>query len=170
MIRVLAGSSFLLLLAGLESVLLQTLGLEGIAFQTPLACVVLLGLREPLQTGAWMLLICLIPVEWLVVGPAGYYGFGLVLVYLGLRSASPWLAGAPIWLVALVSIGAIYVHGLVMMGLLLAFQPDPRLLGSIFWQWWYMGLICALTLVPLGYLFRRSSRIGVREKSRLLKA
>lgn len=142
----------------LESALLAAFGVDGWSLQTAVALTMFLALRRDFVGGALVLAALLIPIEWLVVGPPGYFALSLVFVFFALQLArgniqSDW--GFSQALLAIVTVG---VQTAVMAVALLILEPQTVLLESLLWGAIPGALGAALVVWPLGKLLTRLDR------------
>src|SRR5690554_900379 len=68
-----------------ESAFLAAFGVDGWSFQSAVLVTIFLALRRDFLSGSLILAALLLPIEWLVVAPAGYYALSLVVVFLALQ-------------------------------------------------------------------------------------
>ncbi len=142
----------------LESALLAAVGVDGWSLQTAVALTMFLALRRNFVSGALILACLLVPIEWLVGGPSGYYSLSLVVVFFLLRLArgsieSEW--GFSQAMLAMVTVG---VQTGVMVLMFLLFQPNSRLIYALLWGAIPGAIGAALVAWPLGALFTRLDR------------
>lgn len=142
----------------LESALLGAFGIDGWALQTAVALTIFISLRRDFVSGGLLLATLLVPIEWLVVGPTGYYALSLVVVFFALQLArgniqSEWGLSQ-----ALLGVVAVMVQTGVMALALVIRQPDSPLLGALFWGAVPGAVGAALVVWPLGALFARLDR------------
>jgi hypothetical protein len=128
-----------------ETALLGAAGWYAWSLQTPIALAVLLASHRDFVPGATTLAALLVPLEWLVGTPPGYYGLGLVVVFLsvyglqrrfrGERSAFDRLA---------VGMAALIHPVVVALGLAIAAPAESR---PDFLSWSVLAGVVALPIV-----------------------
>lgn len=143
----------------LEGPLLQLLGAQAWALQLGLLMVMYASLRLSFEAAAWMLLLWMIPIEWMCAGPSGFYAFGMVLVFLLLRLFEPSLDKR--WSLAhsILSGVGVLAHQLLLVGYLLITKPSDPMLMAILSTSISAALIGGLVSFPLGHLTERVGRL-----------
>src|SRR5690606_40224319 len=105
-------------------------------------------------------LAALLPViEWLVVGPMGFYSLGLVVVFFLMRPLRTNIQKG--WGVAHMMLAAVMslVHGGVMCLAMLLSRPDSPVLSSLLWNIGPAALVMGIATVGLGRLLDRGDRM-----------
>jgi hypothetical protein len=142
----------------LESALLAAFGVDGWALQTAVALTIFLALRRDFVGGAFVLAGLLIPIEWLVVGPPGYYSLSLVFVFFALQLARGNIQSDWGFSQAVLAMVTVVIQTAVMAVALLVFEPNTVLLESLLWGTLPGALGAALVVWPLGALLTRLDR------------
>lgn len=146
-------------LIGFESAALGTLGVTTLAVQSGLVATILIGLRREFVAGG-VTLAALLPVaEWFAGGPFGYYGLGLVVVFLlcqGVRARLSEVWGVMHFLVA--GLAAV-VHSLVMAGALGTFHRGEFYGDVILWALPSTVGMLLVVIWPIQWLFARADAL-----------
>lgn len=145
-----------------ESAALAAFGLETFVFQTPVVLTLFLALRRDFVAGALVLAGLLVPIEWLAVGPSGYYSLGLVIVFFSLHLARGYIDST--WGVAQVLLAALAVGvQAAVMGLVISLLA-PKSIGAETLVGGALdgALGAALIVWPLGALLDRLDALSSR--------
>lgn len=142
----------------MESALLAALGVDSWSLQTAVALTMFLALRREFVTGALILAGLLVPIEWLVGGPPGYYSLSLVAVYFLLRLARGSIESEWGFSQAVLALFTVGVQTGVMVLALLLFHPNARLIYALLWGAIPGAIGAAAVAWPLGALFTRLDR------------
>jgi ABC-type cobalt transport system substrate-binding protein len=139
----------------LESALLSVFGIDGWALQTAVALTIFLALRRDFVSGALILAALLVPIEWLVVGPFGYYSLSLVVVFFVLQLArgniqSEWGLSQ-----AVLAIFTVALQTAIMALALLMLDPHAGLMESLLWGAVPGAIGAAVVVWPLGLVLAR---------------
>lgn len=141
-----------------ESALLSVLGVEGWSLQTALLLTLFLALRRDFVSGALTLAALLVPIQWLVAGPPGYYALSLVVVFFLLRLLRGSIQSEWGLLQALLAAVAVLVQTLSMLAALLVLEPNAHLSQALFRAMLPAGIAAALVAWPLGAALTRLDR------------
>lgn len=142
----------------LESAILAAVGVDGFALQTAVALTIFLALRRDFVTGALILAGLLIPIEWLVVGPPGYYALSLVVVFFLLQLARGSIESEWGLSQAILAMFTVAVQTGVMALAMLLFEPGAELFEALFWGIVPGAIAAAVVAWPLGALLSRLDR------------
>jgi hypothetical protein len=153
----------------LESALLSAFGVDGWALQTAVALTIFLALRRNFVSGALILAALLVPIEWLVVGPSGYYAFSLVGVFFVLQLArgniqSEWGLSQ-----AVLAMFTVALQTGMMALALVVLDPHAAVMESLLWGAMPGALGAALVVWPLGLLLTRFDRAVDPHSGRRMK-
>lgn len=143
----------------LESALLSVLGMDGFIMQTAIVLTMFLGLRRDFVAGAIVLAALLVPIEWLVVGPMGYYSLGLVVLFFVFQLTRDHVDSEWGLSQILLAVFAVLLHTAVVGLSILFLEADSRLAQSVGWAAPAGVLGAALTVWPLGLLMSRLDRM-----------
>ena len=114
-----------------ESALLAAGGFTSFSLQLGLVLAVLLGLRRDFIPGALTLALLLPVIEWYAGGPKGYYGLGLVVVFVLLQLVRGWLRGEWGLLHFLFGGAAAVVHPLLVAGAMTFSSPSSPIAAAV---------------------------------------
>ncbi len=138
-----------------ESALLAAIGAEDWVLQMAIVVTVFLALRREFVGGALVLAGLLAPIEWLVVGPSGFYALGLVAVFVVFQLARGHIESEWGLSQALLAVVAVGLHTAVMVLAILFLEPDARIVRALLWSAPAGALGAALTVWPVGAFLAR---------------
>lgn len=143
----------------LESAALAVFGVQSGAFQAAVLLTIFLALRRDFLSGSLILAALLVPIEWLVVAPAGYYALSLVVVFFALQLVrgsiqSDWGLSQ-----VLVAVVVVLIQTASMGFLLMVFEPGVELTDALFWGALQGAMGAGIVAWPLGALLTRLDRL-----------
>ena len=143
----------------LEGPLLYGIGVSSWTFQFGLLLTIYASLRIELVSAAWLVILWMLPIEWMSAGPSGLYGLGLVAVFFLGRFFQSTLDKR--WSIAhtLITGAGVLLHHLILSGYILITRPSSPMLKAIFTTSLTAALIGALASYPLGHLTERVGRL-----------
>lgn len=146
----------------LESALAAVFGIETFVIQTPVLVTLFLAFRRAFVPGALVLVALLLPIEWLVVAPGGYYSLGLVVVFLLLYAARGYVDSKWGGTQVLLAVLAVGFHAAVMAGAM--WLIDPGAIGAqTFVRGAFNGAVAAAVAVwPLGLLLDKLDSVATQ--------
>lgn len=142
-----------------ESAFLAAFGVDDWSFQSAVLLTIFLALRRDFLSGALILVALLLPIEWLVVAPAGYYALSLVVVFLALQLVrgsiqSDWGLSQ-----VLVAIAAVLVQTVALWVFLVLLEPEANFSQALLWGGLRGTLAAGVLAGPLGALLTGLDRL-----------
>ena len=156
-----------LMVVVVESVFLEAFSVQIWALQSPIMIVAYLSLDREFTVGAAVLVVLMLPVEWLVAGVDGVYSLGLVAVYLALRLVGPNLQND--WGLVRGGVAAVaaLIHGAVILAVLyLLGHGETPLWSTVVTQFFWTAPVVAVGTVVLGKGFARLDEMMDPRKGR----
>ncbi|MFW5966391.1 MAG: hypothetical protein ACOCV2_02680 [Persicimonas sp.] len=146
----------------LESAVSAAFGIDTFVIQTPVLITLFLAFRREFATGALVLVALLLPIEWLVVAPGGYYSLGLVVVFLLLYAARGYVDSKWGGTQVLLAVLAVGFHAAIMAGAMWLVEPGS-IGGQTFWRGALNGALAAGVVVwPLGVMLDKFDSVATR--------
>ncbi len=151
-----------------ESVLYALLGVENFTLQLGLAATIVLGLSRNFSASAFVLVMILWPMEWVVRGEPGHYVFGAVTVFFFLRLFSGRIKSTKAQLFFVAFFAGI-LHSSLMMLTIFLLNPDSMSLSAIFSNMAWAAFLLSFGTILVSSVFQFFSSFHTERRENALE-